>query len=247
MKKIILSSLLTAALTAGSYSQVTNNYAGNGSAGFGGTVGNGSLQIVNNSQGDLNFTFTRGLTDVFSNPIVIYFDSVAGGAASTSGFTDSADGLRRAISGFSGSQRSTLNFSSGFEADYALALDSGFAGLWSLSNPANFAFQKSAGLTPTGNNASSTFSFAINVADIGLTANSGQSFDFFTTYISDTAFRSTETFGASFLGVPVQGYNTFDAAGDNAFTTVPEPSTYALLVLGALGMAGYAARRRARK
>jgi hypothetical protein len=45
----------------------------------------------------------------------------------------------------------------------------------------------------------------------------------------------------------VQGWTTFDAAGDNAFTTVPEPTTYALLALGALGMAGYAARRRARK
>lgn len=33
----------------------------------------------------------------------------------------------------------------------------------------------------------------------------------------------------------------------NSVTTVPEPSTYALLTLGALALGGYAARRRARK
>ena len=35
--------------------------------------------------------------------------------------------------------------------------------------------------------------------------------------------------------------------GLNSYQVVPEPTTYALLALGALGMAGYAARRRARK
>ena len=36
--------------------------------------------------------------------------------------------------------------------------------------------------------------------------------------------------------------------GLNSYTVaVPEPTTYALLTLGALGVAGYAARRRARK
>ena len=37
------------------------------------------------------------------------------------------------------------------------------------------------------------------------------------------------------------------APGIYSYTAVPEPTTYALLALGALGMAGYAARRRARK
>ena len=35
--------------------------------------------------------------------------------------------------------------------------------------------------------------------------------------------------------------------GLNSYQVVPEPTTYALLTLGALGVAGYAARRRARK
>lgn len=247
MKKIILSSLAVAALAAGSgQSQVVESFSGNGNTGFGGTVGNGILQISSDITGSLDFTFTRG-TDTFNNALVIYFDTVSGGAASTSGFTDSADGLRVAISGFNGTDRSTLNFASGFEADYAIALDSSFAGLWSLSNGADFGFVSEAGLAPVGNQSATSYTFSISGSDIGLTAGSGQSFSFFTSYISSTAFRSTETFGASFSGSPTQGYTTFDAAGSNSFTTIPEPSTYALLALSALGLAGYAARRRARR
>ena len=249
MKKILLSTFVAAAFAVGTSNAqlVTNNYAGNGSAGFGGAVGNGSLQIVSDNLGALNFTYSRGTSGGFNDAIVIYFDSISGGASSTSGFTDSADGLRRAISGFNGTDRSTLNFSGGFGADFALALNNGFAGLWNLSTPANFSFLTAAGLAPTGSATASSYTFSLNVSNIGLTAGSGQSFTFFTSYISETAFRSTETFGAAFSGSPSQGYNTFDAAGSNSFTTVPEPSTYALLGLTALALGGYMSRRRARK
>lgn len=250
MKKVILSTFAAAALAVGTnaYAQlVTNNYAGNGNTGFGGAVGTGSLQIVNDNLGALNFTYTRGSSD-FNNAIVIYFDSITGGASSTSGFTDTGDGLRKAISGLDGANRSTLNFAAGFGADYAVALNNGFAGVWSLSDPANFPFVTSANLLPaSATQTEATYTFSLNVSSIGMTAGSGQSFNFFTTYISETAFRSTEVFGTGFTGTPSQGYNTFDAAGNNSFTTVPEPSTYALLALGAAALGGYAARRRARK
>jgi hypothetical protein len=247
MKKVLLSSLAAATVAvSAANAQVVENFNGNGSVGFGGTVGNGVLQISSDISGTLAFTFTRG-TDTFNNALVIYFDTVAGGASSTSGFTDNADGLRVAISGFNGTDRSTLNFAGSFGADYALALDSGFAGLWNLSNAANFGFVSGASLSPINDQSAASYIFSINGSDIGLTAGSGQSFSFFTSYISTTGFRSTETFGASFSGSPTQGYTTFDAAGSNSFTTVPEPSTYALLTLGALALGGYAARRRARK
>jgi hypothetical protein len=249
MKKILLSTFVAATFAVGSANAqlVTNNYAGNGNTGFGGAVGTGSLQIVNDNLGALNFTYTRGSSD-FNNAIVIYFDSISGGATSTSGFTDTGDGLRKAMSGLDGANRSTLNFAGGFGADYAIALNNGFAGVWSLSDPANFPFVTSASLLPSPATQTETaYTFSLNVSNIGLTPGSGQSFSFFTTYISETAFRSTETFGAGFTGSPAQGYNTFDAAGNNSFTTVPEPSTYALLGLGALALGGYMARRRARK
>ena len=248
MKKISLSIFAVATFVATSaHAQIVQTYNGNGNTGFGGTVGNGVLQISNNLAGSLDFTFTRG-TDTFNNAIVIYFDSVTGGASSTSGFTDTGDGLRKAISGLDGANRSTLNFAGGFGADYAVALNNGFAGVWSLSDPANFPFVTSASLLPNPATQTETaYTFSLNVSNIGLTPGSGQSFNFFTTYISETAFRSTETFGAGFTGSPAQGYNTFDAAGNNSFTTVPEPSTYALLALGAAALGGYAARRRARR
>ncbi|MFM7184871.1 MAG: hypothetical protein ACKO4Z_08895 [Planctomycetota bacterium] len=213
----------------------SGTYAGNGNTSFGGAVGNGSLEVTNDASGALNFTYTRGSSN-FNNAIVIYIDSGTGGATTTSGFTDTADGLRRAISGLDGSNRSALNFAAGFGADYAVALNDGFAGLWSLSNPANFPFVASANLSPTGQT-NATYAFGITAGNIGLTPNSGQSFSLFTSYISETAFRSVETFGASFTGSPSAGWNTFDAASSNSFVLVPEPSSAVICGAACLGLA----------
>ena len=114
MKKILLSTFIAATFAVGSDAQVVESFNGNGSTGFGGTVGNGVLQISSDISGSLDFTFTRG-TDTFNNALVIYFDTTAGGASSTSGFTDNADGIRIAISGFNGTDRSTLYFAGGLE------------------------------------------------------------------------------------------------------------------------------------
>lgn len=221
-------------------------YAGNGNSSFGGAVGNGSLEIFNNAAGDLNFTYTRG-SSPFNNAVVIYIDSQPGGAGSTAGFTDNADGLRRAISGFDAAQgRSTLNFAAGFGADYAIALNEFFAGFWSLSDPTNFPFVTAANLTPTGNQTAASYTFGITAANIGLTADSGQTFSFFTSYTSETAFRSGETFGASYVGSPASGWNTFDAAASNTFTLVPEPSTFGMAAV-AIVSGGFMVRRRRRR
>ncbi len=247
MKTIVSVAILAAAVATSSVrgQTVSETFAGNQNTSFGGAVGNGSLQVVNDSLGAINFTYTRGSSN-FDNAIVIYIDSVTGGATSTSGFTDTGDGLRRAISGVDGGNRSTLNFAGGFGADYAIALNNGFAGLWSLSNPASFPFQTSAGLLPgSATQTEASYTFGITAADIGLTANSGDSFSFFSTYVSETAFRSVETFGASYTGSPSAGWNTFDAAGVNAFTLVPEPTTCGFLTAAAVAMAARMARRRA--
>src|SRR5882762_10352862 len=95
-------------------------YSGNGNSGFGGPVGLGSLTLTDNGttvSGTLN-KGPNGLNDV----LVLYIDSVGGGFSDSSGFADSADGLRKAISGFDGGgNRSVLTFN-GMLPDYAIAL-----------------------------------------------------------------------------------------------------------------------------
>lgn len=78
---------------------------------------------------------------------MIYIDSTTGGFGSTAGFNDNADQHRAAISarGTGAAGRADVTFAPGFQADYAIAINAGFAGLWSwpmgrpirwaLSNP----------------------------------------------------------------------------------------------------------------
>ncbi len=195
MKKIYLLLCCMTALTA--FGQIDSIFSGNGKTGFGGTVGNGSLKITENA-GVLTFEFTRG-TDNFNNAIVIYIDSKSGGITSTSGLTDAADGLRKAISGFDGTNRTTLNFPSPFEPDYALAFMPGggvsFGGFWDLfTSSSNLNYIKSANLNSSSSQTDATYTVSINTADLNLEGGS-QTFGFLANYISPTAYRSNESFG----------------------------------------------------
>jgi len=244
MKKIL--NLIAGLSALGMVStQAATSYVGNGSSGFGGAVGNGSLVVDDNVAGVLSFTLTKGTSGALNDALVIYFDTISGGINNTSSLTDSADALRKATSGYNGSARSLLTFASGFSADYAIALKNDFAGLWSLSNAASLPWQTSANLQAvggTGPNATS-YTFSINASSLGLTANSGQTFSFFTTYLADSAWRSTETLGASYSGSPSAGHSAFTAAGSNSYTLIPEPSSSLLMGLGLAGLVALRLRR----
>ena len=103
-------------ITTTAFAQVT--YNGNGNTGFGGVLGTGDFNISETGT-TITITFNKGSGD-FDNTLVIYIDSESGGFQNTGSFTDSGDELRRAVSGFDGTNRSTVNFPAGFEADFAI-------------------------------------------------------------------------------------------------------------------------------
>lgn len=216
-------------------------YTGNGNTGFGDVIGNGSLELTSVGT-DINATLTIGAGDL-NDALVLYLDTTAGGFATTSTFDDNSDGLRQAISGlnFDGTNRAVVDFAAGFGADFAIALDNGFAGLWGLSETGSHNFVTALGLSPTGDPSAPTFNFTVGLSSLGLTP--GDSFDFVGTYLNGGAgFRSDEAFGPGIVaGNPGQGTIAF--TGSNTFVTaIPEPSSY--LALTAIAVAGWAVRRR---
>jgi hypothetical protein len=260
MKKLLLAAVASIALSSGALAQITNTFNGNGNTGFGGVVGNSSLEIVSLADGTLNFTWTRG-TDDFNDALVIYIDSTTGGFGSTLDFNDQFDGLRRAISGASGgttgieaNTRSIVTFNTGFTANYAFAADTGFGGLWTLASGGDnsLIFNTGTGFGPTGNASAASYTWSFNVSNIGLTANSGESFKFVGTYLnSGNSFRSDEAFGFSISGGNpgaggIGSYPNTIATSEFTFQTIPEPSTYALLGLTAAALGAHVIRRRRR-
>jgi len=212
---------------------------------LGGPIGLGSLTFTDNGttiSGTIN-KGPNGLNDV----LVLYIDSLFGGFSSTSGFADGADGLRRAISGFDGGPNRSLLTFNGMTPDYAIALgpaSDNFGGLWQLANGGanSLNFISSVNLNPTGNNNSPTYTFSFNVSQIGITPNSGATFKFLGTYISNGGFRADEAVAGNDVGA--QGWNPFLGIASVTYTIVPEPSTFALLGFG-LAAVAVARRRRA--
>jgi len=238
IKKIALGLFLAATSAA-----FATNYAGNGDTGFGGAVGTGSLDVTQ-AGSNITFTLNRGAGN-FNDALVIYIDSAAGGFTSTSGFSDTGpnDGGRKAISGFDGTNRSLMTFAGGFAPESAIVIEDGFASLFTLANGGDGSFTFVTGAAQSGVNNSATYGLTMSLAQLGVTA--GSSFELFGTYISTTAFRSTEAIAGNDTGT--QGSNPFTQTSFGTFTTtaVPEPATVLLVGPALLGGMFFVRRRRA--
>jgi hypothetical protein len=211
MKKLLFLLSVTLTFAAASLSAQTN-YNGNGNGGFGEPVG-GSNMSINDNGTTVTVTFNKGIGD-FNDDMVIYIDSKTGGFSSTANFADpdSGDRLRRAITGagiFEGGTRSIVNFPAGFEADYAIAVNTGFGGLWELVENGSFPFINGVGNPTNATDASFVMSF--NKEDIGINQEDNVAFNFVITYMNafggDGVFRSDEGYGA---GLPTGNPGTDD-------------------------------------
>jgi hypothetical protein len=218
------------------------NYPGNGATGFGGAVGNGSVDITDSPAG-MSITLNRGpgsLNDV----LVLYLDTQAGGFMDNNTFGDNADGGRTAISGTNNGNPSKSLVVLPFFADIGIAVENGFVGVFGLASGGNGSLNFLFGQAQSGN--PNDPSYTINMtgaqmAAMGLTANSGQSFQFVGSYISTSAYRSNETIGIS-TTFPTDGSGNAGFTGTQTFTVplsyqlVPEPTTIGLLALGMIGL-----------
>lgn len=215
-------------------------YYGNGNPTGGGAVANGRLNLTDNGT-TVSGTFYKG-SGSFSLNLILYIDSVSGGFANTSQFSDSADALRTAVSGYyaPASARATANFANGFMADYAIAL--GVNGpnkgnLYHLVPGGNgsMEFIKSVNLNPNNNLNASQYTFSFSLADIGLPAGSGNFFRFQSTYdgIAGGAYRELESF-ESLTGTRGYGTITFGNYNTYGVDPVPEVTTGALAIFGGI-------------
>jgi hypothetical protein len=146
-----------------------------------------------------------------------------------------------------------VTFASGFQADYAISIENSFIGVFGLAAGGNNSLNYLFGQGQSGVDSDPSYSItltAAQMAQIGLTAGSGQLFAFVGSFDSDTAYRANETIGPS-ITVPGDGSGnagfanpqTFTGSGSYQLVSSPEPSTLALLGLfGAGGL--FAARRR---
>lgn len=171
-----------------------NTFAGNGLTGFGGPIGTGSLEVCAVTGTTIDFTYTRGSGD-FNDFMVVYIDSQSGGISDTANLTDTGDPGRQAVSGFDGTNRSTLSFPPGFEPDFAISMNNGFAGLFEIVEFGSHNFIQTANLAPTGTNTAATYTFNIDFANINTTP-SAESLKVLATYLNPAgAFRSNEAIG----------------------------------------------------
>ena len=212
------------------YGNLTFFSSGTGDS-FGGGAGSifgtdSKLYLDSDTSGGINLGFQLGGLNISGgNPhgIVIYIDSVVGGFSDTTLIDDNNDFGRAAISGNgTDSGETELFFADGFQADYGIAVEENYAGLFQLATGGADSLNhiKSLQLTPFTGSQQKEGEFLLS--DIGL--NPGDSFNFVVSLSQvATGFRSNELHGHSGAVVGHIGAGPFTFDNFNTFSTVPEP------------------------
>jgi hypothetical protein len=236
-----------AALSAAAAASGATSFPGNGATGFGGAVGTGSLSVSDDAS-SMTLTFNRGAGQ-FNDVLVLYLDTQGGGFIDNSTFGDNGDGGRTAISGTNNGNPSKSVVALPFEADYAVAIQNGFIGVFKLASGGDNSLGFLFGQPQSGNNSDASYSITLSSAQMltmGLSPGTAQVVGLTGTYVSTSAYRSNESIGAS---VTVAGDGSGNAGFNNPATlsasfytlSIPEPAT---LSLAGVALAGVMGRRR---
>jgi len=242
MKKILLSSVAAAAFAVSSSFAVqgtTSPYtdaAGDIAPNIG--TGNGTLDIlgmeVTNNSTDITFKLTvnGNVNTTDWGKFMIGF--ATGGTGTTTG-----NGWNRPINLSSPIGGMDYWIGSWVDGGGAAQFFSYNGSAWSgASAPSAFSFS------------GSTLSYTVALASLGLAVDDVFYFDAYSSGANGTDgaidVLANPNISITDWGQTYTSSTTGDAGlGLNSYQVVPEPSTYALLALSALGLAGYAARRRA--
>jgi hypothetical protein len=252
MKKVLLSSLVTAAFAVSSsfavqgttspYSDAVNDIDASFGSAANGTINILGMEVTNNAN-DITFTLTLNGNISTTDWGKFMVGIATGGTGTTTG-----NGWNRPINLSSPIGGMDYWIGSWVDSGGGAELYSYNGSGWSLSGatynsnfPGSFSFAGG----PT-----STVSYTATLASLGLAVNDVFYFD---AYSSGGGGGDGAVDALANPNVSITGWGdsyTSSTTGDsglglNSYQVVPEPSTYALLALSALGLAGYAARRRA--
>ena len=219
--------------------------------GQGSILGAGSkIYFDSDTSGGINLGLQLGGLNISGNNphgIAIYIDSVVGGFSETTLIDDNHDQGRASVSGNGTVSGDTeLIFASGFEADYAIAIEENFASLFQLSagGAESLVWQKSLQLIPFVGSQQKEGEFLLS--DIGLSP--GDSFDFVSSLLEvAVGWRSNELHGHGGVVAGHIGNGPFTFDNYNTFSSVPEAGHVwpVSLALGAFVLLRYRSRTRA--
>ena len=194
------------------------NYSGNGNTGFGGPVGNASINIDDDGT-TITVNFTKGAGG-FNDTMVMYIANGSSGRSNIDGsVNDTADSNRRAISN-NGS--GDISFPAGFEATHGIAINTGFGGLWEIPSSGSIGDNGLNFIDSVGNptlNTDASFLFSFDWSEIGLT--NLDNFDFVITYGNpndggSNMFSSDEAIGDG-VGGGNPGTGSFSYSGSRSY------------------------------